>query len=1435
MLENFIREYEKKGVRFWVENGQLKFRAPAGVLSIEDKEQLKEKKEALLSYYKEIEESAIIADPLNQYEPFLLTGIQSAYLLGRNNNFEYGGVGCHAYFELTMPVMDEKRLETAWHSVIKRHNMLRAVVLPDGTQKVLEKVQLPSLVFCDIRGKDQISVLAKLEEIRGELSNKQYVTDKWPLYDLYLTTTDHESILHFSIDMLISDFVSTSTILRDLDSFYYEKGANLEPLEVTFRDILLNQERIQKRANFVDKWNRDKNYWLEKVEDMPEAPELPTMTEKSNKTVTFRQWRHLIDRKNWERLCNQVKNQKITPSGALLAAYAEVIGRWSKQPSFCIDITILNRPNIHDQINQIVGDFTEVDILEVSPAYPSTFSERAKKIQNRLWEDLGHNTFTGMEVLREINRKNNKKAIYPVVFTSTVGAYDSKDISGEFMRDSKLTFKISQTPQVWIDCQVSEQSDGVLINWDVRDNVFPDGMIEDAFKTFKYLIEKMALGNEVWESVHPLTLPKHVLEMREKVNSTTAELPVGLLQDGFIKHVRQTPDNIALICREGRFTYGDLGQHVAIIQKYLIESGCNAGNYVVIALEKGIWQVASVLATLITGAVYLPVDVSQPLSRLNKIVNSSSADFVITDDSHRNEEWAAGPKIIVAEDMQSGTNEDYQLQDIRISSDKPAYVIHTSGTTGTPKGVVISHKAALNTIQDINNKFDVTDKDKVLGLANLAFDLSVYDLFGTFLAGACLVLPDPARRKDPYYWCELVTEEQITVWNSVPAQMQMLVTCLKSRGTSEDVALRLIMLSGDWIPVTLPGDIKDICPSAEVISLGGATEAAIWSIYHRIQNVPESAVSIPYGKPLANQQFYILDGQLQQCPDWVAGAIYIAGDGLALEYLNNEEETKARFIYHPVMKIRLYHTGDVGKYWPDGTIEFLGREDTQVKIHGHRIELSEIESVIQNHKSVEMAVVLVTGDLPADYRIVAFVQGTITEEAVKTYIKEQLPEYMIPSWIEILEEIPLSVNGKVNRKQLQQQAAILHNSSHERGMPPKDGLEKAIAEIWKDLLHVSSVSRDDDFYDIGGDSLLVAQAVGKIKEQIAEAHTWEWDRLMIAMLQSPTVSGLAEQLVGESDESSAKSDGNETPLKILAELPDANSTLKVFFPGGIGTLKQFGTLFQKLINDETRTFGIAAFDYSADAQYLDSDAKEHIVTIGQRYAKILTDSGYRRIQPIGYCMGGLVAIEAARTLIEYGIEVELVTTIDTIPIVLEMEGDLLMERSYGLMVGADVVAAGHVKEDSMLTTALELLKEKENGLISEEMIFSLDGDLKALAECYSKQKMITQEERLRKLKEAVPPNSGQLQKNEYDKFEELFALYRRNYRCAIGYTPEPFAGDIRALSCMDEHSPFVPVMKPGTEEFMNECALGELEVIPIEGNHLTCIQSPLAEKLAEII
>lgn len=216
-------------------------------------------------------------------------------------------------------------------------------------------------------------------------------------------------------------------------------------------------------------------------------------------------------------------------------------------------------------------------------------------------------------------------------------------------------------------------------------------------------------------------------------------------------------------------------------------------------------------------------------------------------------------------------------------------------------------------------------------------------------------------------------------------------------------------------------------------------------------------------------------------------------------------------------------------------------------------------------------------------------------------------------------------------------------------------------------------------------------------------------------------------------------------------------------------------------------------------------------------------------------MGGLVAIETARALLEAGANVLPVITIDTIPIVLEMEGDLLMERSYGLMVGADVAKAGHVKHDELVQGALELLKNRNNGFIEENAIFGLTGKLEELADCYKKQKMLSQKERLERLKDAIPENSMQLSSEDMNRFDELFELYKRNYRCAIGYTPKPFAGDLQALSCMDEHSPFVPVMKPGTEAFLRKCALGNLEVLPIGGNHLSCLQTPNVEGLADLV
>lgn len=1433
MVENIIREYEKRGIKFWVENNQLKFKAPAGALNDEDKIKLREVKAQLIEYYSNKEDkSALKADLSKRYDSFPLTGIQSAYLLGRNHNYEYGGVGCHAYFELSMPYMDVARLEEAWHKVIMRHEMLRAIFLQNGTQKILQYVSLPKLTYFDMKNAEEKKIQLKLVEIREELAHKQYQTDKWPLFDLYLTDTSENSILHFSIDMLLSDFISMKTILNDLDAFYYENGKNLEPLQISFRDVLVYQKEHENDKEVHDKREQDRNYWKKRLENFPDAPELPILPEVKSEKVTFSQYKYYITPENWKKLCEKARMQRLTPSGVILAAYAEIIGRWSRRKNFCIDITILNRPSVHSQINKIVGDFTEVDILEITPEYPSSFTERTRKIQNQLWEDISHSAFTGIDVLREINRRREKKSIIPVVYTSTVGAANSEN-KWEFMRNSRITYKISQTPQVWIDCQVSEDNGGVLINWDIRDGVFPEGFIKDAFEAFTFFINGLCDKLEIWEESCPVKLPLKTEEVRMKVNGTEKILPEKMLHQGFYDCLQHCPDATALIAREGIFSYKELGEYVAGLQKKLLEMGFCKGDFVAISADKGMWQIASILAILFSGGVYLPFDVSQPIARQNKILEKSGTRYLITNKKYQSQNWIDGVAVIVAEETNRLVQKPFMEE---IPLERPAYIIHTSGTTGDPKGVVISHKAAINTIEDINDKFGINKNDKIFGLANLAFDLSVYDIFGAFNAGATLVLPNPEKQKDPYYWAEMIEKVGITIWNSVPAQMQMLISVLESNSISRENPLKVVLLSGDWIPVTLPEQIHKYCESARVVSLGGATEAAIWSIYHEIAEVPDGAVSIPYGKPLANQTFHIMNEKREQCPDWVPGDLYIGGKGLALEYLNKPEETKAHFIYDSQLQERIYKTGDIGRYWPDGTIEFIGREDTQVKIHGHRIELSEIESAFLSNSSVNTAIAVIVGERPQDYKIVAFVEGDIDKESLTEYIKTQVPEYMVPSRLEMNVKIPLSVNGKIDRKALKKLAAEYFKSESKKDMPPHEGLEKEIALVWEDLLKVDGVNRTDNFYDIGGDSLLVAQAVSKIKETISCAKNIEWDRLMIGMLQNPTIMEFAQFLITvEAGKSSDDSQDFDSPLNIIADIPEGGKTMKVFFPGGIGFLQQFNSLFQILVGNPNRTEGIAAFNYTEDREYLNSGEKEHIVTVGRRYADLLISSGYKQFKLIGYCMGGLLAIETARALLEAGCNVYPVVTIDTIPIVLEMEGDLLMERSYGLMIGADVSKAGHVKSDNLVQQALELLKDKDNGYITENAIFNLSGELEELANCYKKQKGFSKKERLDKLKSAIPENNMQLSRDDLKRFDELFECYKRNYRCAINYIPKPFAGELRAMSCIDENSPFVPVMKPGTEDFLKKCALSNLQVVPISGNHLSCLQTPNVEVLADLL
>ena len=371
-----------------------------------------------------------------------------------------------------------------------------------------------------------------------------------------------------------------------------------------------------------------------------------------------------------------------------------------------------------------------------------------------------------------------------------------------------------------------------------------------------------------------------------------------------------------------------------------------------------------------------------------------------------------------------------------------------------PKGVMITHHNAVNTILDINARYQITEQDTAFGISNLHFDLSVYDVFGVLGAGGKLVLPDPEYGKDPAHWIHWLNHENITVWNSVPAFVEMLAEYEEYQRQVTSQSLRLVMMSGDWVPVSLPGRIRNLFQNVEIVALGGATEGSIWSNHFEIPEVvPEDWKSIPYGKPLANQKYYVLDQHMEDCPDWVPGTLYIVGDGVAQGYLNDKEKTEDKFVVLDRTGERLYCTGDMGRYWSDGNIEFLGRLDNQVKINGYRVELGEIETALRKIQGITEAFVLVRMENKIEDLCAVLVEEEEYRDRQDRFYKEmlqkELPLYMIPKGYIKMKTIPLNSNGK---KDIHKILNVVEQNK--KPIPKKSNNEKELTQLQKRLLAI---------------------------------------------------------------------------------------------------------------------------------------------------------------------------------------------------------------------------------------------------------------------------------------------------------------------------------------------------------------------------------------------
>ncbi|MEV0262290.1 amino acid adenylation domain-containing protein [Streptomyces sp. NPDC050617] len=956
-----IAGLRQSGVHLWEEDGSLRYRAPKGVLSAERLRELKKHKDAVLECLRaETRAAHLVADPDARHEPFPLTDVQSAYLLGRNEAFGYGGVACHVYIEVNYPDLDAERTEEAWNRLVARHDMLRAVIDPTGHQRVLPET--PRLRVPAERAERERDAEPLLRRARDEMGHRVYDTLAWPLFDVRVTRTPSRAVLHLSMDFLLADWAGIWLLLGEFEKLHADPGAALPPIDIGFRDYLLAERALRDSPAH----ERDRAYWLDRVDDLPPAPDLPLAAppEATGAPGRFTRRFTRLGAQDWENFKERARARDLTPSSAVLAAYAAVLARWSSSPRFTLNLTVLNRLPLHEHIGRVVGDFTTVSLLAVEPEEGASLSARTRALSARLFDDLDHRLCSGVEVLRELARRRGREAaLMPIVFTSAIGLGDDGD--GGRAEGRLDGAGVTQTPQVFIDCQAMDDADGLQVNWDVREGVFPDGMADDMFGAFEAYLRALAGRDEPWDGEEPAALPAWQSEERRRANDTAAPLPDGLLHQEVFARAAEEPDRTAVIAPGVRLSYGDLAGRAAAVAERLRADGCRAGDHVAIVMDKGPDQIAAVLGALLAGAVYLPMDTDQPPLRRAAMLDGAGVRHLLT------QSWttaagdsagavASAARTVIAVD----TLAPAQAPAAPVTGpdpDAPAYVIHTSGSTGLPKGVVISHRAALNTLADIGRRFGTTGDDRVLGLAALGFDLSVYDIFGPLSAGGALVLPEPERRTDPSHWAELIEAHGITLWNSVPALMGMLAAYLES-GPGHDLStLRLALLSGDWVPVTLPDTLAALLPNLRTVALGGATEASIWSNYHVCEGSYAGRRSVPYGLPLANQGFRVLDAESRDRPVWVPGELYISGDGLAQGYLGDPEATAHRFLTHPADGQRLYRTGDLGRYLPGGEIEFLGRQDTQVKVRGHRIELGEIETALQEHPAVAAAAAVVDG------------------------------------------------------------------------------------------------------------------------------------------------------------------------------------------------------------------------------------------------------------------------------------------------------------------------------------------------------------------------------------------------------------------------------------------------------------------------------------------
>ncbi|MBD6620399.1 amino acid adenylation domain-containing protein [Komarekiella sp. 'clone 1'] len=1012
-------------------------------------------------------------------------------------------------------------LEQTFNEIVRRHETLRTTfIVLDGQplQAIAPSLTIPISVLDLQLLPDGERELEARRIVNAEIEHPFDLFSGPLLRVKLLVLSNTENILLLNMHHIICDDWSIGVLIRELGTLYTAFVQN--------RTALLSELPLQ-YADFAH-WQREwlqgevlqtqLTYWQQQLNGismlhLPTDKPRPAIQSYQGATQFFELPKKLTDA--LEKLSQQAG---VTFFMTLLAAFKTLLYRYTHQEDIAVGSPIANRNR--SEIEGLIGFFVNSLVLRSNLSGNPTFRELLGRVREVTLGAYSQQDLPFDKLVEELHPERNLShhPLFQVVFSFQNAPMSVLELSGlvpSFMNIDLKKTRFDLELHLWkcsddfrslwgANWEHSEGLRGVIV---YNTDVFEQATISRMLEHFKTLLSSIVVNPEQRIANLPLLSEVELHQVLVEWNNTQANYPHDkCIHQLFEEQVQHHPDSIALIFGNEQLTYQELNNRSNKLAQYLQKIGVGSEILVGICIPQSLEMIVGLLGILKAGGAYLSLDPSYPQERLKFMLEDAQVSVLLTQENLlKSFECFINPIVCIDKDWNIITQENKNNLENNVTSNNLAYVIYTSGSTGKPKGVAIAHKA-VNRLVCNTNYIKLSPSDKIAQASNTSFDAATFEIWGALLNGAQLVGISKDVILSPHEFALQLQQKGISVLFLTTALFQQIIRDVPQAFAS----LQYLLFGGEAVNLRWVRKIIKYGAPKHLTHVYGPTENTTFSSYYHIQELPESATFIPIGCPINNTQIYILDTHLQPLPIGVMGELYIGGDGLAREYLNHTELTDEHFItkyFSNKSKIRLYKTGDLARYLPDGNIEFLGRIDNQVKIRGFRIELSEIEAVLSEHPAVKETVVIADEDIPDNKYLVAYivlkaVKVSNFASIVRNFLKEKLPEYMMPIAYVVLESIPLTPNGKVDRRALLRPDIVTFDRYDY--VAPRSQVEELLGEIWAKVLLKEQIGVYDNFFELGGHSLLATQLISRIRD------SFQIDITVRNLFEAPTIEQLAK-------------------------------------------------------------------------------------------------------------------------------------------------------------------------------------------------------------------------------------------------------------------------------------------------------------------------------------